>query len=329
MNKVNIIGGSGFIGTRLIDALQEDSGYSVLNYDKNNSTKYPGITTVTNVTNAEEIERKLKPCDYVVLLAAEHRDDVTPTKLYYDVNVDGAKNVLNAMNKVGIKKIIFTSSVAVYGLNKANPDETSDVDPFNHYGKSKFAAEEVLRQWYNEDPSNRTLIILRPTVVFGPNNKGNVYNLLTQIVNGKFLMIGKGDNKKSMSYVDNIVGFIKYILDNNFEGYRLYNYSDKPDLTTNELLKTVEESLHKKLPPVRIPYAVGYMAGIGFDILSKITGKKFAISSIRIKKFCSTTQFPATRVEQSGYRPSLSLRQGIDETIKSIVAATNNATAKK
>jgi len=66
----------------------------------------------------------------VVLLAAEHRDDVSPISLYYDVNVQGAKNVLNAMDKNSIKSIVFTSSVAVYGLNKSNPDETHPADPY-------------------------------------------------------------------------------------------------------------------------------------------------------------------------------------------------------
>lgn len=317
--KLGLIGASGFIGTRLIDFLQTGD-YLVDNYDKNVSAKYAGLTTIVNITGQQEIASKLKPCDYVILLAAEHKDDVTPTSLYYDVNIDGTRNVLNAMDKAGIKKIIFTSSVAVYGLNKVNPDENSPVEPFNHYGKTKYAAEEVLRKWYNKDPENRTLIIIRPTVVFGPNNRGNVYNLLAQIAHGKFLMIGKGNNKKSMAYVDNIVGFIKYCLDNSYTGYHLYNYADKPDLTTNALLKAVEQSLHKKLPPVRIPYFIGYTGGLALDVLGKLTGKKFSISSVRVKKFCATTEFSAVRMQQTGYKPMVSLSQGIDDTIKSIVA---------
>src|SRR3569833_3092649 len=238
--KICLIGGSGFIGTRLIDKLSADGAYTIVNYDKNISSKYPGITTVVDVTDKAGLEKKLAPGDCVILLAAEHRDDVSPTKLYYEVNVDGTQNVLDAKDKAGIRSIIFTSSVAVYGLNKVNPNEGSEVDPFNHYGKSKFQAEELLSEWYNKSPANRTLIILRPTVVFGPNNKGNVYNLLKQIATGRFIMIGKGDNKKSKSYIDNITGFIKYMIDKKFSGYHLYNYADKPDLTTKELLSTVE-----------------------------------------------------------------------------------------
>ena len=206
----------------------------------------------------------------------------------------------------------------MYGLNKLNPDENSEVDPFNHYGKSKYEAEEMLREWYEKDTENRNLIILRPTVVFGPNNRGNVFNLLQQIVKGNFVMIGNGQNKKSMSYVDNIVGFIKYTLDENYKGYHLYNYCDKPDLTTSELLKTVEESMQKKIPSIRIPYFIGYAAGLFFDVLSKIIGKKFPVSAVRVKKFCSTTQFSSTKLAGTGYKPSLTLQQGLATTIKSI-----------
>ena len=130
----------------------------------------------------------------VVLLAAEHRDDVAPTSLYYDVNVQGTKNVLAAMDKAGVKNIIFTSSVAVYGLNKKNPNEEHAADPFNHYGKSKWQAEEVLREWYRKDAETKSLTIIRPTVIFGERNRGNVYNLLKQIASGNFLMVGKGTN---------------------------------------------------------------------------------------------------------------------------------------
>ncbi len=272
MKKVQIIGGSGFIGTSLIRKL--GGNYEVNNIDKAISKNFPSATTVADVRDKKALQSNLQESEWMVLLAAEHRDDVTPTSLYYDVNVEGTKNVLAAMDNKNIRKIIFASTVAVYGLNKANPDENFKEDPFNDYGKSKWEAEEVLRNWYNKDPENRTLLILRPTVVFGPENRGNVYNLLKQISSGKFLMVGKGNNKKSMSYVENIVGFIRYCIDNNYTGYHLYNYADKPDYSMNELIGVSERSLNRKLPSIRVPYAVGYLGGLGFDVLSFITRRK-------------------------------------------------------
>ncbi|RAJ85818.1 nucleoside-diphosphate-sugar epimerase [Chitinophaga dinghuensis] len=312
-----VIGGSGFIGTKLISSLKNKKE-TVINIDKNPSALHNDVTTSADVRSMDALRKSVPAGSTVVLLAAEHRDDVDPVQLYYDVNVEGTANVLNVMREKGINSIIFTSTVAVYGLNKSEPRETDAVDPFNHYGKSKWHAEELLRQWYEEDKENRKLVIIRPTVVFGPGNRGNVYNLLKQIAVGRFLMIGKGNNKKSMAYVDNIVGFISYLLQQDAKGYFLYNYADKPDLSTKELLLEAEQSLQKKISSIQIPYAVGYMGGVCLDIVAKVSGKKFPISSIRIKKFCATTVFNADKAFQTGYKPICSLQDGLTFTINSI-----------
>ena len=102
------------------------------------------------------------------------------------MNVRGAKNVCDAATKFGIDTIIFTSSVAVYGFTEANTDENGDINYFNDYGRTKFLAEEIYNEWLQEDAKNRTLIIIRPTVVFGEENRGNVYNLLNQISSNKW-----------------------------------------------------------------------------------------------------------------------------------------------
>ena len=269
-----------------------------------------------DVRNQEQLDAALAGFNTVVLLAAEHRDDVSPTSLYYDVNVQGTRNVLAAMEKNGVKNIIFTSSVAVYGLNKVNPNETHPHDPFNHYGKSKWQAEEVLREWHAKASSERSLTIIRPTVIFGERNRGNVYNLLKQIAGGKFAMVGAGTNYKSMAYVGNIVEFIKFKLTNVQPGYEVYNYVDKPDLNMNQLVSEVEKSLSKKIPSVHLPYPLGMLGGYCFDILSKVTGKKYAISSVRVKKFCATTQFDAHKVHNSGFKAPYTLSQGLDRTLK-------------
>ncbi|AZU71323.1 TPA: N-acetyl-alpha-D-glucosaminyl-diphospho-ditrans,octacis-undecaprenol 4-epimerase [Escherichia coli] len=313
-DNVLLIGASGFVGTRLLETAIAD--FNIKNLDKQQSHFYPEITQIGDVRDQQALDQALAGFDTVVLLAAEHRDDVSPTSLYYDVNVQGTRNVLAAMEKNGVKNIIFTSSVAVYGLNKHNPDENHPHDPFNHYGKSKWQAEEVLREWYNKAPTERSLTIIRPIVIFGERNRGNVYNLLKQIAGGKFMMVGAGTNYKSMAYVGNIVEFIKYKLKNVAAGYEVYNYVDKPDLNMNQLVAEVEQSLNKKIPSMHLPYPLGMLGGYCFDILSKITGKKYAVSSVRVKKFCATTQFDATKVHSSGFVAPYTLSQGLDRTLQ-------------
>lgn len=314
--NVTMIGASGFVGTRLIDLLkQEPDKYNLKNIDLLSSHFFNDITEIGDVREQEQMEEMLKGSDIVILLAAQHRDDVSPTSLYYDTNVGGMKVTLSAMEKNGVKRIIFFSSVAVYGLNKNNPNEEHPADPFNHYGKSKWQAEEVLQEWYKTHP-DLNIDIIRPTVIFGERNRGNVYNLLKQISSGKFLMVGKGDNVKSMAYVGNIVAFVKFMIDNVTTGYNVFNYIDKPDTNMNDLVALVEKVLKKNIPSTHFPYWMGMIGGYCFDILAKITGKKFTVSSVRVKKFCAVTQFDSTKAMSSGFVPPYTLQEGLARTLE-------------
>ena len=306
-----IIGGSGFVGSFLIKELQD---FNTVNLDKNPSPFYCENTVIGDIRRIDEINLP-NNTNTVILLAAEHRDDVSPTSLYYDVNVQGTKNVLQAMDNAGVKNIIFTSSVAIYGLNKNNPDEIHPEDPFNHYGKSKWQAELAIKEWYDNDPKGKSITIIRPTVIFGERNRGNVYNLLKQISSGKFMMIGKGQNKKSMAYVGNIVALIKDRLEKQKEGLHIFNYADKPDFSMSELVSVIESKMKISIPKLRIPYFLGMLVGYMFDCFSFITRKKLSISSVRIKKFCATTQFNSSKVH-STFKSPYSLKQGLDKTLE-------------
>lgn len=312
-NKFLIIGGSGFVGSRLIEELGENR---CVNWDKQVSSIFPDITSKVDIRDdLKELNMPICMDGTVVLLAAEHRDDVHPPSLYYDVNVEGTKNVLAKMDELGIKKLIFTSSVAVYGLNKENPREDHPVDPFNHYGKSKWEAEKTIEEWYNKNPKGKYIIIIRPTVIFGERNRGNVYNLLKQISSGKFIMIGKGQNKKSIAYVQNVVAFIKNRIEKQESGYHVFNYADKPDLNMKELSSVIEGKMNLSIPKIRIPYWLGMIGGYGFDLLAFLTRKKLSISSVRVKKFCATTQFDATKAHSS-FRAPYTLEKGLNKTLE-------------
>lgn len=308
--KILTIGGSGFVGSRLLSELSSESSY---NLDKNPSPFFNERTTIGNIQKKEEIviDKRTKA---VVLLAAEHRDDVSPISLYYDVNVTGTKNVLEKMDVAGVKQLVFTSSVAIYGLNKQNPNEDHSEDPFNHYGKSKWQAEQVIKEWFEKDPIGKSVTIIRPTVIFGERNRGNVYNLLKQISSGKFLMIGKGQNKKSMAYVGNVVSFIIDRLQKNEQGYQVFNYADKPDFTMVELVSVIEKKLNLRIPKTKIPYGIGMLGGVVFDMIAKLSGKKFFMSSVRVKKFCASTQFDSLKAHTS-YKAPFTLEQGLTKTL--------------
>ena len=313
-NKVlSIIGGSGFIGTRLCKLIDYKGGeFEII--DKQISKSFPNKHKMADVRDLDSLRSTIQG-DVIINLAAEHRDDVTPKSLYDDVNVEGVRNLCKVAVEKNIRKIIFTSSVAVYGFSPVDTGEQGEINYFNDYGRTKFLAEEVLREWYHQDAKNRSLIILRPTVVFGEQNRGNVYNLLKQIAKGNFMMIGTGKNVKSMAYVGNIVECLDY-LSTKLEGYHLYNYIDKPDLTMNQLVKSVNDQLGRKSNTnFYIPYGIGMLAGYFLDGFAKLSGKKLDISSIRVKKFCSDTSF-STSIAKTGFVPSKSLESGLKNTVQ-------------
>lgn len=309
--EILVIGGSGFIGTRLVDELL-DEGYKVSIFDINVSKKYPDITIQGDVTSLQELIAAAKGKYAIYNLAAEHRDDVTPITLYHDVNVKGAANTVTAAIENDIKKIIFTSTVAIYGLNKKSPDESFPAEPFNEYGRSKLQAEEIFKKWYDDNTDN-CLTIIRPAVVFGEGNRGNVYNLISQIYSGRFIMIGKGQNKKSMGYVGNIADFLSKQIDNT--DYSVYNFCDKPDLTSVEIANTIATALNKSLPRFHLPLYIGLIAGGLFDLAAKLTGKKMSISSIRIKKFAAETTISNHKLIESGYNQKYTLQESLTRMV--------------
>jgi GlcNAc-P-P-Und epimerase len=314
MHNICIIGGSGFLGSRLIAELM--SVYTIMNLDLLDSARYPSVTHIADVCDDSSLIDKLHGQDLVVLLAAEHKDNVSPASRYYDVNVTGMKNVLHAMDVQGIKNIIFTSSVSIFGMGGENLQETSNPNPFNHYGKSKWQAEEILKQWYESSPEEKSILILRPTVIFGEHNRGNVYNLFKQIATGKFFMVGNGQNIKSLAYVGNLVAFIKNRIDHWRPGCFIYNYSDKPDFTTRELVDIVYSALGKKKQLLHIPYWMGVAGGYGFDIMTILSRREYSVSAVRIKKFCATTHYSADKISSTGFIAPYSLRQAIIQTVQ-------------
>lgn len=311
--RITLIGASGFVGTRLIDLLRNE--HELRNIDLENSHFFPTLTVFGDVRDPQQMDSLLADTDMVVLLAAKHRDDVTPASLYYQTNVNGMRNVLNAMEMNGVKRLLFFSSVAIYGLNKDNPDESFTADPFNHYGKSKWQAETEVQEWYKTHP-DWNIDIIRPTVIFGERNRGNVYNLLHHLAKGYFINVGKGTNVKSMAYVGNVVAFVKYLIDNVTSGYNVFNYIDKPDLDMNHLTELVCKTLGKKSPSVRLPYWMGMAGGYFFDAIAFIFRIKPTISSVRVKKFCSTTQYDSTKAHNTGFVPPYTLSEGLTRTLE-------------
>lgn len=310
--RVLVIGGSGFIGTRLVGALRE-AGHEPTILDLRPSASYPDVTTIGDVTERTDVEAALEHVDVAVNLAAEHRDDVRPVSRYEAVNVGGARTLVAAAEARGVDRLVFTSTVAVYGLGRPRPDETAPTRPFNEYGRTKLAAEDVLRAWAAADP-RRSLTIVRPCVVFGEGNRGNVWTLATQVASGRFRFVGDGANSKSMAYVGNVAAYLTGAVEAG-PGVHLVNYADGPDLTTRELVAVLSERLGVPVGARAIPLPLGVLAGHVFDAAARLTGRTFPVSAVRVRKFAAETTVDAGRVDRSGFVRPYSIVEGLERTL--------------
>ena len=314
MKKVVIIGGSGFIGTNLCQRLFErDIPFEIV--DLKISSRFPDRTIVCDIRNRDALRSAING-DVVVHLAAVHRDDVADPRDYETTNVAGTRNISQVCAEKGISRIVFTSTVAVYGFAPAGTSENGPINPFNEYGRTKWRAEEELETWHKADPKDRSLLVVRPTVVFGEGNRGNVYNLLNQIASGRFLMIGNGTNRKSMAYVGNIAAFLDVCI-HSARHRGTFNYVDTPDIDMNALVRLVRGKLHGK-PKVgpRIPRLLGLAIGLQFDFLARITGRRFPISAIRVRKFTAESSFSSAKRDMDGFEPPYSLQKGLERVLQ-------------
>ena len=313
--KIIILGGSGFVGTRLTEILLQDH-HQVSIGDLVKSKKYPELWTPCDVCSDDDLRRVLPGNECIVNLAASHRDDVRPLSLYTRNNVEGAEHVCKIASEIGIHNIVFTSSVAVYGFPEYAYEEDVPHNPFNEYGRTKSLAEKVYEKWQQSAPDN-SLHIIRPTVIFGEDNRGNIYNLLHQLATRRFIMIGNGNNCKSMAYVGNVAAFLKWNIEDNKAQYSVYNYIDKPDMNMHDLIKLFEKKLgHSCCPSFSLPYWFGLLGGYCFDLLAFILHKQLPISSIRIKKFCAQTVFSADKLKRSGFVAPFRLEDALERTIQ-------------
>ena len=311
--KITIIGGSGFVGTNLCRQLElKQQDFEII--DLKMSNQFPEKCKIADVRDIETLREAIAG-DVVLNLAAVHRDDVRDKTEYQRTNVDGAENVALVCHEKCIDKIVFTSTVAVYGFAEPGTDEVGAINPFNEYGRTKFEAEEKLRTW--QATGENSLIIVRPTVIFGEGNRGNVFNLFKQIATGKFLMVGKGENKKSMAYIGNIVAFLEACIATD-QKYGLYNYVDTPNMTMNELVTQVRAKLRGKtgVGP-RLPYWLGIILGYTADFIAKLSGKNLPVSSIRVKKFTSSTEFKSDKKSLDNFQAPFLLSHGVERTLQS------------
>ncbi len=316
--KVCITGGSGFIGSYFYDSLaREGHGMRILDLHAPTWDASAAHFVEGDIRNETAMLEAAAGCDALIHLAAAHHDFGIDYETYFSVNVDGARTICAAADRIGLRRIVFYSTVAVYGDAPTPHDENTTPSPESPYGKSKLEGERVFEEWTGKGGGRRCLVI-RPTVTFGPRNFANMYSLIRQIHSGRFMRVGPGVNIKSLSYIENIVDATLYLWSRtDLPAYDVYNYIDKPDLTSRAISEQVYEALDRRMPRLAVPMAAARLAVLPFDLIIALTGKNISISGARVKKLFSTqTKFESDKILDAGYTPKVTLREGINRMVR-------------
>ena len=312
MNYI-IFGGSGFIGTHLIHLLKSEcvkSGDKIYDLDivmPGEEGVVPGIVEKNDGVEyirldvRKPIEFDFEPTkdDVIFNLAAVHRTPGHPDHAYFETNIYGAENVTAFAEKHGIRKILFTSSIAPYGAAEELKTEDTLPTPNTPYGISKLVAEKIHQIWQAKD-SSRELTIVRPGIVYGKGEHGN----MTRLYNGQkkryFFYAGRKDTVKACIYVKELVRFFKYrMIDNDFPGVDIYNCTFEPAYNIEQICETMQAATGMKR---HIPLVPGGLLMTAATIFGPIGGKKVGIHPARVKKLMVSTNICGKKLAESGYK---------------------------
>lgn len=299
MANAIVFGASGFIGTRLVRRLA-GRGVKVVAIDiLPPREKHPGVDYVSHDVRLAVPETFGLEEAIVYNLAAVHRTPGHPAHEYYDTNIFGALNVTRFAEAIGAKRIVFTSSISVYGPREDVVDENTAPAPTSDYGRSKLMAEAIHRRWADADASRR-LVIVRPGVVFGPGEKGNYSNLAGALKRGLFAYPGRKDTIKSGGYVDELLNALDFVVARSLPEVT-FNFAYPSESTTEDIVKTFGKVSTVKTEYPVLPIAPLLGVAWCFEVLAHL-GFKTPIHRERIWKLVRSTRIRPGWLTANGYQ---------------------------
>jgi nucleoside-diphosphate-sugar epimerase len=314
MNKALLFGGSGFIGTHLINSLKS-KGYGAVNFDISQPIELSQQENHSFVDVRDNIEKSTPvSADVIVNLAAVHKTPGHPPQEYFETNILGAQNVCDFARENNINTIVFTSSIAVYGTYEEQKNEDTLPMPDIPYGISKLSAEYIHKQWQKEDPSNRRLIIIRPGVVFGKHENGNFTRLINSLSKGYFIYPGRKDTRKGCIYVKDLVDLMINRVSEAKSGIEIINASYHPSPELSKIVNTIKYLTKRKSRTIMLPSKLLFLASW---MLHSVFGLK-SFHPNRIKKLMISNNINGEKMNSLMSRPKygleLALRDWLEET---------------
>lgn len=321
--KVAVTGGTGCLGQPLVEKLIADGMYPkllVLPNDHSITDLDKKVEIVVGDLNSPEALGLLtKDCDVVFHLAGKvHSVPGTKEKEQeiFRVNVESTRNLLEAAKKKRVKRVVFYSTVGVYGKDADfHGDELSPCQPNTVYAKSKYLAEQLLLNSSNGGGPEG--VILRFPVVYGPLDRGNIARLIKAIHSKLFFCFGDCNCLRSMISSNNATEAALRAAFEPKAANEVFCVTDGQDYTMNELVDSICHALGLYRRPYHVPVLMAELVGRCGDVLRKWAHVPFPIDSDRVRKLSRPLTFSCEKAKKIlGYEPVETLEEGIRREVE-------------
>lgn len=321
-NTVVIFGGSGSVGQSFIEHFANNTLFSkqrnakivIADLRKPEPLAYQAALkkgledgwikyVKLDVRNANDFANLPDQCELIANFAAVHREPGHLAHEYFGTNIHGAENICRYADQTECFKIIFTSSISPYGPCSEPTTERSLTCPNTPYGASKLAAEKIHEGW-TANHQHKKLIIVRPGVLFGPGEGGNVGRMIQAIQRGMFFYCGNKKVVKAGGYLKELANTMTWALDKIESLDRsvlLYNFSMNPPHSIETYAESIKKALGLKRKIRNIPYPLIFMSGIALTAVLKPMGLNNAFSPLRLKKLLTSNNVHPKQLVDLGY----------------------------
>lgn len=317
--KALVTGASGFTGSHLVKRLVSE-GYEVYALVRKESSLFR-LKNVRckfvygDIRDRKAIETAVKGKDIIFHLAAAWQNYDLTDRDFFDINVTGTRNLLDAALKSKVKKFIHTSTAGVLGDVKEIPaNEQTPYNPGYAYQTTKMKGELLALDYHKK--RGLPVVVIRPCGIYGPGDM-RFLKLFKALKKRTFFMIGSGKKLYHPVYIDNLVeGYLLAATKKQAIG-RVYLITDKEPVEMNHLVATIAKELGVQTRKIHIPLLPVYIASVIIGTFCKLVRIPAPIEPRRLDPFVKTRSFDISRAERElGYTPKIKLEEGIRRTAK-------------
>jgi nucleoside-diphosphate-sugar epimerase len=318
--KVLVTGGTGFIGSRLARRCKQRGDEVVVlaqvntQAEKENTDelKAEGISIINGgVAEKEKVVQAVNGCDVVFHLAAAQHEANVQDQHFWDVNVEGTRNLLDASVDAKINRFVHGSTIGVYGVEmQGELSETSSLKPDNIYGVTKKAGEELALSYKDRLP----VTAIRISETYGPGDR-RLLKLFKGIKKRKFFVIGDGENKHQLIYVDDLIDGMFLAAEKETAIGEVFVIAGNEILTTNDMVQIIAETIHVKKLKFKAPMWPFYILAIMMEKTLRPLGIQPPLHRRRLDFFKKTLFFaPDKSATLLGFKPVTNFREGSAKT---------------